>query len=710
MRKIVPLLISISFISETFAQYLYPPTRIVDSSDTYFGVTYKDPYRWLEKIAQPETAAWFKEQANYTDSILNRLKGRDELIAEWEKADQQFPVFNSNRQFENGRMFYRKTTSAASVGKIYYKEDGTNKEELLFDPTEYIPGETLSVQNFEPSFDGKKLAIEYTRQGAEISIIKIIDVDTKLFLKDSLYTEEFSGWAFDNNSFLYQWLKSIDTKDPTWRYNSKTKVHVLGTDTSADVDFFSSASYPGLNIGPSVYPFAYLAENARNYIFAEVEYTKYYAPIREFNSKKISWNVLSTSADSLVQEIAINDNIYAISNKNASNYKVLETSLTHPNWDNAVTIAAEKPDQIIKTFAHSKDYLLIVYTEGMVNHLVKYNFATKTTSDVKLPFSGSIWVDCINSKTNKCIVRVTSWNEPVTEYDYDAGTDAFMVSTFNKPFVYPAAYNNLEVDEVEVKGYDGTMIPLSIIHKKGTRKDSSNICLLEGYGAYGTSINPYFNGLKNSLPSRGVVIAIAHVRGGGEKGEAWHRAGFKSTKPNTWKDFISCAEYLIAKGYTAPQKLAGMGASAGGILISRAITERPDLFAAAICNVGAANALRLQFSGNTGNVYEFGSLKDSSECRALYQMDGVAHVVAGTKYPGVICVGGWNDPRVPVWQPGKFAAALQKASSSGKPVLMKINYDNGHSTEDRTVTYINSANQFAFILWQCGHPDFQPKE
>jgi prolyl oligopeptidase len=214
----------------------------------------------------------------------------------------------------------------------------------------------------------------------------------------------------------------------------------------------------------------------------------------------------------------------------------------------------------------------------------------------------------------------------------------------------------------------------------------------------------------NSLAVRGVVVAIAHVRGGSEKGEEWYKAGYKTTKPNTWKDFISCAEYLVSNGYTSPDRLAGTGTSAGGILISRAITERPDLFAAAICNVGDANAMRAEFYSNGPvNIPEYGTVKDSIECKALYEMDGMMHVINNTKYPAVICVGGWNDPRVVAWEPGKFAAALQNASISGKPVFMKVNYDNGHFTEDMDVTYANFADQYAFILWQCGHPDFHLK-
>jgi prolyl oligopeptidase len=304
-------------------------------------------------------------------------------------------------------------------------------------------------------------------------------------------------------------------------------------------------------------------------------------------------------------------------------------------------------------------------------------------------------------------VYITSWTCPTTIYDFNAQKDTFAKSIFNTDVSYPG-FENLVSEEVEVPGHDGTMIPLSIIYKKGIPLDGSNCCILTGYGAYGSSATPYFS-IRNSVALRGVVLAIAHPRGGGEKGEAWYRAGYKTTKPNTWKDFISCAEYLVKKGYTSPQKLAGTGTSAGGILISRAITERPDLFAAAVCNVGCANAMRMEFSPNGPvNTPEFGTVKDAVECQALFEMDGVQHVQKGVKYPAVMGVGGWNDPRVVAWEPGKFVAALQAATASANPILMKVNYDNGHFTEEKSVTFKNFAGQVAFLLWQTGHKDFQP--
>jgi prolyl oligopeptidase len=715
MKKTIILCVSVSFFFSSFAQYKYPPSKTVDSSDTYFGVTYKDPYRWLEAIEKPDVESWFKQQADYTNSILNKLNGRDELIAEWKQLDKlQPPKFNSIT-YENGRYFYRKTMPGENVGKLYFKQGLDGKEVLLFDPKSYIKGKILTIGDVIPSHDGKKVAIGYFEQGAEISTIKIIDVDTGKFLSDSIYPSVgISSWTFDNKGFLYIWIKSANTKDPLSQLNSKTKLHLLGNVASSDADFFSNATYPELSIDQSVYPYVNLYEDAKNYVFSGVgsvqpEFIQYYAPIGQFGPGKIQWKPLCKASDKLVRILTvIGDNAYAITYNHAKNYKVIATSLKNPDWSNPVTIAPEKKDQTVEYFIYCKDYLLIVKSDGINYHLSKYNFKTKITSEVKLPYSGTIGMSCFNTKTNNCNIQINSWNRPFTEFNFDAATDALTPSSFNQPPVYPVVYKDLQVEEVEVKGHDGVMIPLTIVYKKGIKMDGKNVCLMEGYGAYGISAIPWFSIREISLAVKGVVIAFPHIRGGSEKGEEWYRAGYKATKPNSWKDFISCAEYLVSKGYTSTSKLAGTGTSAGGILISRAITERPDLFAAAICNVGCANAMRLEFSSNgPDNIPEFGTVKDSVECKALYEMDGMQHVVKGIKYPAVLCVGGWNDPRVVAWQPGKLAAALQNASTSGKPVLMKVNYDNGHFTEDKDVTYANFADQFAFVLWQCGHPDFQ---
>jgi len=717
MKKIINSLLVVLFSSTVFAQYQYPATKTVEASDTYWGVTYKDPYRWLEDLKDPNVVSWFKAQADLTNETMTTIAGRDELIAEWRKLDKQQPPVIYYPIKEGGRIFYQKRMPGEKVSKVYYRENMDASEQLLFDPLTFIEGKTLSVQGLSPSYDGKKLLIGYAENGAEVQTIQVMNVDTRQFLPDVINaTAGLIGWTFDNKAFSYIWIKSADNTDPTARLNPKTKLHSLGTDTKTDIDFFSNESYPDLNIESKSYPYAFLSKDSKEYVFAiegtvQNEIKAFYAPFTEFNSGKIQWKTLCKPADKLVRSFDIlGDKVFAVTHNGAKNYKLISTDLKNPNWATAKVIAPEK-SMTLESFSRCKDYLLLSYSDGINNHFFKYNLTTELTTEIKLPYTGSAYASCMDTKTNEYLVSITSWNKPFTELLYNAETNTFSPSPYNQPLVFPDEYKNLVVEEVEVKGHDGVMVPLSIIYKKGTKKDGSNVCFMDSYGAYGSSMSPYFSTRLNSLAVKGVVIAIPHVRGGSEKGEDWYKAGYKTTKPNTWKDFISCAEYLIAQGFTTSSKLGGTGTSAGGILISRAITERPDLFAAAICNVGCANAMRLEFSSNGPvNIPEFGTVKDSIECKALYEMDGMQHVKKGVKYPAVISVAGWTDPRVVAWQPGKFAAAIQNASSSGKPVLMKVNYDNGHFTEDREVTFANFADQYAFVMWQCGHPDFQVKK
>ncbi len=716
MKKTLGSLIILFWAATAFAQWQYPTTKMMEVSDTYWGVTYKDPYRWLEDMKDANVESWFKQQADLTNTTMNTIAGRDELIAEWRKLDKLQPPQIYYPIKEGGRIFYQKRMPGEKVSKVYYRENINAPEQLLFDPLNYLEKKTLSVQQIAPSYDGKKLLIGYAENGAEVQTIQVMDVNTKQFLSDMiLATAGIGGWAFDNTAFMYMWIKSADNTDPSARLNPKMMLHTLGADPKTDIDFFSNGAYPALKIAEKVYPFVSLTKDSKEYVFAgegtvQNELKMYYAPISQFNSGKIQWKTLCKPADKLVRSSTIvGDKMFAITYNGAKNYKLVSVDLKNPDWTNAKIIAPEK-SMTLESFSRCKDYLLLIYSDGINSHLFKYNLTTEKTTEVQVPFTGSVFASCIDTKTNEYLVGITSWNKPFTEFLYQAETDNFAPSPFNQSPVYPDEYKDLVVEEVAVKGHDGVMIPLSIIYKKGLKKDGSNACLMDAYGAYGFSAIPWFNTLENALAVKGAVIAIPHVRGGSEKGEDWYRAGYKTTKPNTWKDFISCGEYLIKNGYTSANKLGGTGTSAGGVLISRAITERPDLFAAAICNVGCANALRLEFSSNGPvNIPEFGTVQDSVECKALYEMDGMQHVKKGVKYPAVMAVAGWTDPRVVAWQPGKFAAAVQNASSSGKPVLMKVNYDNGHFTEDTEVTWANFADQFAFVMWQCGHPDFQVK-
>jgi prolyl oligopeptidase len=691
----------------------YPPTKTVDVTDTYFGKTYTDPYRWLENLKDKETEAWFKAQAELTDRLLAKIPAREALVEEWMGLDKLKPATYGDIAYESGRFFYKKTLGGENVGKLCFREGWGGPEKLLFDPGAYKAGVVTTIESILPSWDGKYVLLGFSSGGAEYSELRVLDVASDTLLPDSMYPSMGpTGWAPDSKSFFYDMGKVTDIRSPEIELNRKTKWHKLGAAVASDTDIFSNESDPELKISAKEMPSAGIPESYPDYIVGSVgtvqnEMRIFYARASELNNGKIKWDALCQPSDNLVRGFEFhNQSIYAITHTDAPKYKVVRTSVRHPDWAHAETVVPEASDSI-EAIVKTPHYLLIVYSNGVTGRLVKYDFGSGKTSEVKLPLSGTLSVECPDWKSDRCLVSITSWTVPRKTYDYDAENDTFAQSAFDSSATYPG-FENLVSEEVEAPSYDGTMVPLSIIHQKGIPMDGSHSCILEGYGAYGNSYTPYFS-VRYSLAKRGIVLAFAHVRGGSEKGEAWYKAGFKTTKPNTWKDFIACAEYLVKQGYTSPAKLGGTGTSAGGILISRAITDRPDLFGAAICNVGCADALRLEFSPNGPvNTPEFGTVADPAECQALYEMDGVQHVRQGVKYPAVMGVAGWNDPRVAPWQPGKFIAALQRASASGKPALLKVNYDNGHFTEEKIVTFKNFAGQAAFLLWQTGHPDFQP--
>jgi prolyl oligopeptidase len=714
MKRILLLVGCIGLSFSGKAQWKYPATKTVDAADTYFGVTYKDPYRWLENLKEKETEEWFKAQANLTEGALGKIPAREALAQEWLALDKLRAVSYGDIYYENGRYFYKKTLGGENVGKLFYRDGLKGAEKLLFDPATYKTGVVTTIPSFVPSWDGKYVALGFSAGGAEYCEVRVLDVAKGTLLPESYYPSMgVAGWLPDNKRFIYDAGKVSDIKSMEIELNRKARVHRIGTSMASDVEILSNEVNPELGIAPKEMPYANIDESSPNYVQGFVgtvqnEMRLFYAPTAELNKGKVNWKVMCTPADNLVRGILFEgDHVYAVTHDRAPRYRLVRTSVKHPDWSRAEAVIPEAADSI-QYIARSKHYLFVVYSDGILTRILKYDFKTGKSSDMKLPGSGTVGISCPNVRSDQCFVTVTSWTVPPTRYDYDAAKESWEKSVFNSDVEYPG-FADLVTEEVEVPSHDGKMVPLSIVHKKGIAMDGSNSCILEGYGSYGISYTPGFR-LLSSVATRGVVMAWAHPRGGSEKGEAWYKAGYKTTKPNTWKDFIACAEYLVKKGYTSPAKLAGTGTSAGGILITRAVTERPDLFAAAVCNVGCANAMRMEFSPNGPvNVPEFGTVTDEVECKALFEMDGYQHVKKGEKYPALLGVAGWNDPRVAVWEPGKFIAAAQNATASDNPALMLVNYDNGHFTEEKLVTFRNFASQFAFMLWRTGHPDFQPK-
>jgi prolyl oligopeptidase len=615
---------------------------------------------------------------------------------------------------EGGRLFYRKTVGGENVGKLYFREGWGGPEQLLFDPNSYKKGSDTAMTLFVPSIDGKHVVLGLAAKGGEWSELRVLQVDGRQLLPDSIYPAGWFGvsWLPGSQAFLYNGGNVADVKNPDIELNREVRIHRLGSPVTEDRGILSNASTPELAIAPKEIPLGEIPQSTSDRIVGALatvqsEFRLYTVHLSDLSAGRVTWKPLVERSDNLVRGYALHDDsIYAVTHTGAPHYRVIRTRTDAPDWSSAETVVPEAADSI-DSIEQSRDYLLITYSDGIKGRLVRYAFSSGKSEEVALPVQGSLATSCPDIHGNRCIVTVDSWLQPPTLYELEAETGEVTRSAFNGDVKYPELAD-LVSEEVEVPGHDGTMVPVSIIHRKDIRLDGSSPCILEGYGAYGYSWTPDFNP-RVSVANRGVVLAYAHVRGGSEKGEEWYRAGYKTTKPNTWKDFISAAEYLIAKGYTSRQHLTGRGTSAGGITITRALTDRPDLMAAAVVNVGVANAMRMEFSPNGPiNTPEFGTVNDAVEAAALYEMDGLQHIKPGVRYPAVLGVAGWNDPRVIPWEPGKFVAAVQQASTSRRPVLLMVNYDNGHFTEEKSVTFRNFASQYAFALWQAGHKDYQP--
>lgn len=692
-----------------------PATRKQPVTDTYFGKAVVDNYRWLEDVNSQEVKDWFKTQGDYTKSILDQIPGRDSLIETFVQYDKLRAVRYGEVSKRGNRYFYRKTLPAETVGKLYVREGKTGAEKLLFDPTTYDDSKTYAMTAFTPSPNGQQVVIGLQEGGAELSILRTMDVADKTFQPESI-TAVFGGgvvWLPDNGGFLYTPQNSNDPKDPKGNLDTKARMHRLGDDPQADPDLFSRAKYPNMGIRPDQYPYLYFSDDDTQLYGSlgsvDRRVNAWVASPADLINSAIGWKRLAAPTDSVYSYLKLGNRMYLHSVKSAPKGRILVTDAANPNPATATVLLPEGKLNITG-ISSTKDYLFVTLNDGVNDQIRQYDPRTNQWTNVPLPLTGSANLVPLDApRSNDAMVYITSWKQPVTVFDYYPATKSLSVSNFDVKADYPGTAD-LVVEELEIPSHDRTKVPLSLIYRKGLKKDGQAVCFMTGYGAYGISATPYFSTRYLALLNKGVIIAETHPRGGAEKGQMWYRAGYQTTKPNTWKDFIASGEYLIKNGYTSANKLIGEGTSAGGILIGRAITERPDLFAAAISNVSCSNALRMENSPNGPvNVPEFGSVKDSAQCMALYEMDAYQHVKEGTKYPAVLCVGGMNDPRVIVWEPGKFAAALQNATSSGKPVLMQVNYDNGHFTEDKKVTFRNFANMYAFGLWQAGHPGFQLK-
>jgi prolyl oligopeptidase len=687
-----------------------------EAADTYFGTVVADPYRWMERPVpeNPEFRRWLQGQNAYTRSVLDRIPGRAELAERIRRLDDAGtsagPV-----AIEGRRWFYLKTEPGVDNRKLYVREGSTGTERLLVDPDKLgaPAGSHFSIDYLIPSPGGRLLAYGLSLGGSERTVLHLLDVASGRVLPDSITRAQFPAvsWADDGRAFFYNRLSAAGDTNPAERYRySRAYRHVVGTPAERDVEWLGAGAVPNLPVGPDDFP-VIISTPGSPYLVALVghgvrnEVTLYTAPRSAARADSTRWRKAADTADAVTGFAVHGEDLYLLTHKDAPRFKVVRTAAGAPDAARAAVLIPQGPS-VIQSIGAARDALYVQELEGGLGRLTRMPYGG-AQERLKLPFDGAVDLPVTDPMRDGIVFRLQSWTRSPLWYTYDPRTrqvrDTRLVPRS------PVDFSGIESVETRAPAPDGTMVPLSIVYGRGLRRDGSHPTLLEGYGAYGITLDPFFRPSLLAWLERGGVYAVAHVRGGGEYGEDWHLAGKGATKPNTWRDFIACAEFLVSEGYTSPAHLAGTGTSAGGILIGRAMTERPDLFRAAVPQVGVVNALRTEREpGGPANIPEFGTTTDSAGFRALREMDALSHLKPGTRYPATLFTAGIFDSRVEPWQPGKMAAAMQAQGNGDRPVLLRVDFDAGHGmglTKGQRSAVLSDV--YGFLLWQLGAPSFQ---
>ena len=693
-----------------------PVAKQVPVTDDYFGTKVVDPYRWMEQPDNPDLAAYLKAQNDRTRAILDSIPGRKPLL---DRLTALVATITSSSGVvrKNGVYFFERITPGSALSKLYVQGPG-GAARVVFDPaTLTSDGRHYAMSYYVPSDDAKRVAVGLVPDGDEpATVTRVIDVASGR-LGETLHKAGFgvTSWSDDGKALYYARLQDTPPGAPpsALYQNVRTYVHVLGTEQSADRPVFGAGTTPGIAIDPDEFAFAGVdSESAWAYGVVRSgvknEVRVYLAPKSGFGTPAVHWTPVCGYADDITDVELHGDALYLLSNKNAPRFKVLKTSALHPDISSASVVIAPG-SRVIDAISTAKDALYVNSRENGNGRMSRVDYASGALSEIPLPIDGTVSDFTTDELLPGFIEKIESWTVSPQWYSYDPTTKVLSNTHLDPPS--PVDYSGITAEEVQVRARDGVMVPLSIVHRKGLKLDGSNPTLLYAYGSYGLSSSPNFAPSRLAWFERDGILAVAHVRGGGENGEEWHLAGKDANKINTINDFIDCARWLVEHHYTWPGKLGARGGSAGGITMGGAITQAPDLFAAVLDEIPVSDQLRIEFSANgPPNVPEFGSVKTESGFKNLYATSAIQHVVPGGKYPAVMLTTGANDPRVDPWEAAKMAATLQADNADARPILLRVDYAGGHGLIGATTSQAEelTADEYSFLLWNMGLPDFQP--
>jgi prolyl oligopeptidase len=679
------------------ARLAYPATKTVGQSDDYHGTKVADPYRWLEDIDSAATREWIEAQNKVTFDYLGRIPGRDRIKQRLTEI-WNYERYSSPQQY-GGRYFYTRNDGLQNQAVLYVADSLDAKPRVLLDPNTLSADGTIALKGYAISDDGARIAYGLSSGGSDWEEWRVLDVATAKNTDDELKWVKFSAasWRRDGSGFYYSRYDEPKGENALKAVSQFQKLyfHRLGTKQSSDVLVYENKEHADWM------SFGQVSDDGRWLVISV-------ARNADPNNLVLYVDLAKKHGDAHVQTLIgewdgsyqflgnSKGTFYFLTDKDAPRYRIVAIETSHPDaahWKELVPQGAETL-QNATLVNHS---FVAAYLQDAHSAVRRFDLKGKALGTVELPGLGSATGFSGRTRDTETFYTYSSYTAPPTIFRYDlkAGTN----SVFRAPKVAfdPAKY---ETRQVFYTSKDGTRVPMFVTAKKGTAQDGANPTILYGYGGFNISLEPAFSPGLIAWLDLGGVYAVANLRGGGEYGREWHEAGMKLRKQNVFDDFIAGAEYLVKEKYTSPQKLAIRGGSNGGLLVAAAELQRPDLFAAAVPQVGVLDMLRFR-DFTIGKAWEsdYGSVDDADEFKALYAYSPLHNVRPGANYPATLIITGDHDDRVFPAHSFKFAAAMQAADPHGKPILIRIETRAGHGQGKPTTMQIDElADVYLFIL------------
>ena len=686
-----------------------PVARVAVVKDTYFGETLSDPYRWMENDKDPEWLPFLKGQNTHARAVLDAIPGRDRLLERIQELSGDAASTRMARR-AGGKLFFEQRPVGADNFKLFIRQHGVDR--VLIDPTLLSDANGhMSLDWWEPSPEGTHLVYGLSKDGSEDSVLHVLSVADGRELPERIANTEAANphWLDDGSGFFYNQLTgAVDTPE---RYlDSHARFHRLGSDPAGDPILMTrgldaNVQYERIQL-PVIRTFFGSAHALLTLVDVRTEFRVFIAPVADAVANRARWVPVAGFEDEVTDVEIDAGTLWLLANRGHPRGRILSARVSSPAVAGATEVVPEDK-VVIESLQRAKDGLYLNMMDGGVSGLRRLDRVGRVT-EIRLPFDGTLRALSCQATEAGALFSFTGWLTPGDIWSVDGTGKVAATGLTAKPPIDVSAY---EATHSFATSRDGTKIPYTLLYRKGLKRDALTPAWISAYGSYGISAyTPTFAGRTLALIDAGFIVGYASVRGGGEYGRDWHKAGQLTNKPNTWRDLIDVCEELCRNQYTAPARIAIGGRSAGGITVGRALTERPELFAAVIDGVGWSNPLRYVAEQNGyGEEPEWGAISEEAGYRALKSIDSYQHVRDGVAYPAVLLTTGVTDPRVGPFHVAKMAARLQAASASGKPILLRVDFDAGHGVgSTRTQQDREAADTYAFLLWQTGVQGYQP--